>query len=643
MSLKGLSRKSPVISLLALSLFVGMFISGCSDDDNGTTGGDTVSSAWSVNNISPEANKYKSVWFVDENNGWAVGDEGTIVTTDDGGLTWASQSSGTSQNLWDIEFFDADTGWVVGNTGTLMYTINGGRNWAPSLFDVTDKRVRSVCFTNGHKGLAVTSNGIVLHTQNGGRLWDIDSTGFFGDLRGVSFQGVTAVAVGEGGAIRVGNAYDQITTYGSLVDTFWSSWTDASGITTENLNDVTVASTTHAWAVGDNGVILISTDGGLTWSVQTSGTTANLYSVTFDGTANGWITGAGGTLLMTTDGGSNWTAINSGVSHDLYGFSKAGSTNSWVVGSLSLLSSSNGTSYSENSSGLVSLPTLTAISFQNANDGVAVGFAGTILKTNDGGDTWKYCRRGKTQTSEEWFTDVNFADDTIGFASGYMGIPPYQGIVARTFDGGTTWEIVDVTGMNELFKLTVVNADTSFVVGGNTAARTIDGGATWTELVSLSTIDPLYGIDFTDGSNGWVVGHDGQILHTTDGGNTWTNLSADTLTDILYDITFVNATTGWTVGFGGVIYKTVDAGVTWVKQLSGTTNSLESVYFLDENRGWAVGFMGTVLYTSNGGTTWTVQPTIGNNSLFDVDFQSTTDGWIVGENGTLLSTNSGGL
>ena len=54
------------------------------------------------------------IQFVDDMNGWAVGDNGTIVATKNGGETWALQASGTDQKLRSVFFLNQDTGWISG-------------------------------------------------------------------------------------------------------------------------------------------------------------------------------------------------------------------------------------------------------------------------------------------------------------------------------------------------------------------------------------------------------------------------------------------------------------------------------------------------------------------------------------------------
>src|SRR5258708_17576822 len=60
-------------------------------------------------------------------------------------------------------------------------------------------------------------------------------------------------------------------------------------------------------AVGEFGTILRTTDGGVTWILQSSGTTNSLYGVSFADANTGTVVGRSGTILRTIDGGSTWT------------------------------------------------------------------------------------------------------------------------------------------------------------------------------------------------------------------------------------------------------------------------------------------------------------------------------------------------
>ena len=75
--------------------------------------------------LQPIANPtLQSVFFIDEQRGWVVGEEGTILTTADGGATWMPQTSGTTADLRSVQMqADGQRGWVVGYGATLLNTV----------------------------------------------------------------------------------------------------------------------------------------------------------------------------------------------------------------------------------------------------------------------------------------------------------------------------------------------------------------------------------------------------------------------------------------------------------------------------------------------------------------------------------------
>ncbi|RLD73207.1 MAG: hypothetical protein DRJ07_21100, partial [Bacteroidetes bacterium] len=98
------------------------------------------------------------------------------------------------------------------------------------------------------------------------------------------------------------------------------NWTAQESGTTDWLNDVQFFDNMNGWAVGDNGTIVATVDGGATWTVQTSGTTEKLRSVYFLTAARGWAVGGNTnmTLLTTYDGGSNWGAVPNDISEEAF-------------------------------------------------------------------------------------------------------------------------------------------------------------------------------------------------------------------------------------------------------------------------------------------------------------------------------------
>jgi len=69
---------------------------------------------WFWQSPLPTGYTLHSIDFVNATTGWAVGGMGTIVNTTDGGITWSTQISGTTERLFSVSFADANNGTAVG-------------------------------------------------------------------------------------------------------------------------------------------------------------------------------------------------------------------------------------------------------------------------------------------------------------------------------------------------------------------------------------------------------------------------------------------------------------------------------------------------------------------------------------------------
>ena len=261
----------------------------------------------------------QAVHFVDANTGWAVGDDGTILRTTDGGTNWSTQSSGTTVLLRDVHFTGASKGWAVGENGTILHTTDGGTNWSAQSSGTT-QFLKGVHFTDASKGWAVGENGTILHTTDGGTNWSAQSSGTIRNVTGVDFIDASkGWAVGNNGTILH-------TTDGG---TNWSAQSTGSN---DALTHVDFIDASKGWAVGSQGAILRTTDGGANWSPQSSGTTQILMSVHFVDASKGWAVGFGGTILRTTDGGANWSPQSSGTNLKLADVDFVDASKGWAVG-----------------------------------------------------------------------------------------------------------------------------------------------------------------------------------------------------------------------------------------------------------------------------------------------------------------------
>lgn len=266
----------------------------------------------------------------------------------------------------------------------------------------------------------------------------------------------------------------------------------------------------------------------------------------------------------------------------------------------------------------------------DVNNGTAVGEAGRILKTSNGGANWTTVA---SSTTVDLF-GVDFNDLDTGIAVGN------NGVMRRTTDRGQTWVVLPVITSNNLRGISFADSNTGTVVGANgTVLRSTNAGASWAVLRGVS--GQLFEVDFITTNTGTVVGSNGMILRTTNAGSTWVAQNSGT-TSTLLGVSFSDINTGTVVGDGGIIRRTSNGGTTWTAQSSGTTRNLTSVIMVNQNIGYVVGDQGTILKTTNGGATWVAQNSGTTAALKEVSFIDANTGTVVGSNGTILRTTTGG-
>ena len=295
-----------------------------------------------------------------------------------------------------------------------------------------------------------------------------------------------------------------------------SGWFQLPSGTTNHLRSVYFTSSSTGYIVGDTGLILKTTNGGINWSSQMSNTDNSLLSVHFVTSNTGYSVGYYGTVLKTTNGGLNWNI-------------------KWNQG---------GTFYS--------------VHFPNINDGyIAHGFShffGAVYKTSNGGNNWNYQIVGPEPVYSVFFTDSN-----TGYLAG--GEDPYGAAILHTTDSGNNWFIqhsASFTILNSIYFISL-NLTIGYAVGEfGKILKTTSGGYTWNEQ-SSGTYKSLRSVVFTDLNSGYAVGAEGIILKTTNSGSNWLVQNSGT-NEYLTSVFFTDSNTGYAVGSYGTIIKTINGG-----------------------------------------------------------------------------------
>lgn len=308
----------------------------------------------------------------------------------------------------------------------------------------------------------------------------------------------------------------------NLVNAQW--FQQVSG-TTANLNSVYFINDSTGFAVGDSGVILKTSDGGLNWLSQNIGTSIYLNSVFFTDQNTGYTAGGLPSLYQTSDAGTTWSPLVIPITGALKSIYFINPDTGVVVGQPGqfgslpniLITNDGGVNWSSQQVG----GNLTSVCFSNNDTAYAVGWGSTIINSVNNGNTWSVVSAG---TSPAIYNSISFADNNNGCIVGYdNNVSCSCGQILTTTDGGLTWTILSSTYFLYFSCVTFADNSTGYIVGYDynlslsLIFKTIDGGATWTSQ-NASFNKVLNSVFFTNANTGYAVGNDGLIIKTTNGG-----------------------------------------------------------------------------------------------------------------------------
>ncbi len=260
--------------------------------------------------------------FVTTERGLAVGTFGAVFATDDGGRRWRRRATPVTEPLFAISFADEQAGWVSGAVGVVLRTSDGGESWLRQETP-TSEHLFAIDFHDRRSGVAVGDWGVILVTADGGETWRNRSLGEDVMLYDCEIlPDGTIWIVGEGGRIyrsRDGGFHSPAQPVESTL--FALSFRDAS----------------RGVAVGLDGAVVTTDDGGRTWSRVAAPTNRPLYEVALRD-AEAWAAGDAGAILRSTDAGATWSVIPVEERHRLAWFHAIA-----LVGGRGIVAGANGT------------------------------------------------------------------------------------------------------------------------------------------------------------------------------------------------------------------------------------------------------------------------------------------------------------
>jgi len=217
----------------------------------------------------------------------------SAVKTTNAGMTWSPLTSGTTNALYDVYFFDGTQGVAVGEQGLIRRTTDGGAGWQTVASGVKDG-LRSVSFS-GVNGIAGGDSETILYSTDAGASWHPGQTGFFGPpfFGAYMLNSTTGFVAGQNLIFQplVGNSTDGGASWdfhafyfdnneGGCTDLFF--FDQSTGVVSGTVFD-------------GRGAIARTTDGGTNWS--TSFFDQAIQGIDFPQPTSGFAVGAGGTNL----------------------------------------------------------------------------------------------------------------------------------------------------------------------------------------------------------------------------------------------------------------------------------------------------------------------------------------------------------
>ncbi|MBT7279172.1 MAG: hypothetical protein HN835_00465 [Rhodobiaceae bacterium] len=234
----------------------------------------------------------------------AVGEYGHVIFSDDQGESWTQANSVPTRNtLTSVIFLDNQTGYAVGHEATILKTNDGGNNWE---LQYNERRGETplfgVYFSDANNGIAIGGFSYAFETSDGGETWnqrslvedsydDFHLNDLFTDTKGNVYipaeYGTVYKSVDRGRTWQtLGTGYD---------GSFWGGMGLANG---------------NVLVYGMRGNAYMSKDNGKGWKKVTTNADQSITGGTQLADGRIVLTGLSGTVLTSTNGGKTFTSVS---------------------------------------------------------------------------------------------------------------------------------------------------------------------------------------------------------------------------------------------------------------------------------------------------------------------------------------------
>ncbi|MBL9128581.1 MAG: choice-of-anchor D domain-containing protein, partial [Verrucomicrobiales bacterium] len=631
----------------------------------------------------------RGIAMLSTNVGWAVGDDGAFLRTDNGGRSWTTARPGFSGSFRAIAS-RGDLVVVAGLDGMAGASTDGGTTWRRIVDPIVTSPTNhwnavslmplpTPAANNLNPGVGVVfagfndRGGIVARENNGPFVQAVAAAAA---LNAVAAQAPSAttiarlVAVGDGGLVL------RSTDGGSS----WSTNTLAGGFL--NLRGVAFGSTgaldadADVWVVGDSGSLFVAPGIGGTLGRVFGPTTENFLA-----TRAGYIVGENGSVYSRLPQIPNAPFVRENPSGAYHVFAQSSTTaGTWLAGEHGQIhvrpeSAPVGPFLTfapgEIDFGLLPTNGTRVVEVTVFNRGFAPLNVTGITRTGSGAFSSSVTQMSGIPTNGFRTFQVRFAPTSPGDHAAVIELAHNESSVryrlpVRGRAQVNTWNPIASPSTIPLRDVQFVGDTTGYAISRSQVFRTTDRGTNWTALTAAPP-SGLNRLHFFSGSLGFAFGGEAgrlfpsctntcasYILRTADGGNTWSLRSTPVATAVV-DLHMASSTTGFAVTRAtdqigrldtpGDVLRTTDGGLTWVVRtrpvpLSGVFDGT-TIHATSTSTLFVAGNAGELHRSIDGGATWTRVLNLGSR-IEDLQFLDANNGWLVGAGGAFRRTTTGG-
>lgn len=316
--------------------------------------------------------------------------------------TWTPSDTGKpDEAFFELNFLSPEVGYVTGwdekgpkeTAGwEIFQTRDGGKSWNVLAKQIEEK-IQFVTFINDKTGWALNVDHDILYTTDGGETWAVQRKAGKSKIK-YNYNNPGAPTEMPDPLARIKFLNDKL------------GWAWGGGKKDDN--------------VEQEGVFLITTDGGQNWQKFDYTFSDELKALFFLNDKLGWASDRKGGLYKTTNSGRSWLKQPDDTRR----------------------------------------PSINGIFFINETKGWLVGPDGYIGSTEDGGQNWVKKKIGKN-----FFNDIHFVSDKVGWVVGE------NGVIMRTEDGGQNWQKQESGTDYTLTRVQFLNNKSGWAAGNGVLLR----------------------------------------------------------------------------------------------------------------------------------------------------------------------------